>query len=104
MKNALQHLTKGPTHEECVKKLDLAALDPMDPLFLAAFNIFGVNPGLKESWMLLPEIPEVLKGWLQMTATSLGLIKQVVVQGVKESWMFLLNYLDVFVELFGCFC
>ncbi|KAL8235936.1 hypothetical protein R6Q59_017018 [Mikania micrantha] len=79
MRQALQYLIKGkegPTVAECYEKLKLVGLDPVDPLFLAAFNIFGVSTGMREAWMTLPDIPEVLRGWIVMTATSLGLIKQ----------------------------
>ncbi|KAD3066764.1 hypothetical protein E3N88_34644 [Mikania micrantha] len=79
MRQALQYLIKGKegsTVAECYEKLKLVGLDPVDPLFLAAFYIFGVSTGMREAWMTLPDIPEVLRGWIVMTATSLGLIKQ----------------------------
>ncbi|KAL8251978.1 hypothetical protein R6Q59_035671 [Mikania micrantha] len=66
---------EGPTVAECYEKLKLVGLDPVDPLFLAAFHIFGVSTGMREAWMTLPDIPDVLRGWIVMTATSLGLIK-----------------------------
>ncbi|KAL8215769.1 hypothetical protein R6Q57_022606 [Mikania cordata] len=78
MKKALQYLIKGkegPTVLECSNKLKLVGLDPVDPLFLAAYHIFGVSAGMRETWMALPDLPKVLKGWLTMTAGSLGLIK-----------------------------
>ncbi|KAD7477797.1 hypothetical protein E3N88_00933 [Mikania micrantha] len=78
MRQALQYLIKGkegPTVAECYEKLKLVGLDPVDPLFLAAFHIFGVSTGMREAWMTLPNIPDVLRGWIVMTATSLGLIK-----------------------------
>ena len=78
MQKALQYLIKGkdgPTVLECSEKLKLVGLDPVDPLFLAAFHIFGVSSDMREAWMALPPIPEVLRGWISMTATSLGLIK-----------------------------
>ncbi|KAL8199975.1 hypothetical protein R6Q57_013543 [Mikania cordata] len=77
MKKALQYLIKGkgPTVLECSDKLKLVGLDPVDPLFLAAYHIFGVSTGMREAWMALPDLPEVLKGWLAMKAGSLGLIK-----------------------------
>ncbi|KAD6795991.1 hypothetical protein E3N88_06887 [Mikania micrantha] len=74
MRQALQYLIKGkegPTVAECYEKLKLVGLDPVDPLFLAAFHIFGVSTGMREAWMTLPDIPEVLRGWIVMTATSL---------------------------------
>lgn len=40
----LQHLINNndePTTDECYEKLKLVSLEPIDPLFLAAFNIFG---------------------------------------------------------------
>ncbi|KAJ0435506.1 hypothetical protein HanIR_Chr17g0894021 [Helianthus annuus] len=75
---ALQFFIKGkegPTVRECYEKLKLVGLDQVDPLFLAAFHIFGVSSDMREAWMALPEIPEVLRGWIGMTAKSLGLIK-----------------------------
>ncbi|KAD5960663.1 hypothetical protein E3N88_12135 [Mikania micrantha] len=78
MRKALQYLIKGnegPTVVVCSEKLKLVGLDPVDPLFLAAFHIFGVSTGMREAWMALPDIPDVLRGWIAMTATSLGLIK-----------------------------
>ncbi|KAJ0442085.1 hypothetical protein Hanom_Chr07g00610481 [Helianthus anomalus] len=78
MQKALQVLIKGkegPTVRECSEKLKLVGLDPVDPIFLAAFHIFGVSSDMREAWMALPEIPEVLRGWIGMTAKSLGLIK-----------------------------
>ncbi|KAL8228098.1 hypothetical protein R6Q57_015682 [Mikania cordata] len=78
MKKVLQYLIKGkegPTVLECSEKLKLVGLDPVDTLFLAAYHIFGVSTGMRGAWMALPDIPEVLKGWLAMTAGSLGLIK-----------------------------
>ncbi|KAL8268961.1 hypothetical protein R6Q59_002759 [Mikania micrantha] len=78
MKKALQYLingNEGPTVLECSDKLKLVGLDPVDPLFLAAYHIFGVSTGMREACMALPYLPEVLKGWLAMTARSLGLIK-----------------------------
>ncbi|KAL8255311.1 hypothetical protein R6Q59_033532 [Mikania micrantha] len=78
MKKALQYLIKGkegPTVLECSDKLKLVGLDPVDPLFLVAYHIFGMSTGMREAWMALPDLPEVLKGWLVMTVGSLGLIK-----------------------------
>ncbi|KAD2392996.1 hypothetical protein R6Q59_029584 [Mikania micrantha] len=79
MRQALQYLIKGqegPTVAECYEKLKLVGLDPVDPLLLAAFHIFGVSTCMKEACMTLPNIPEVLRGWIVMTASSLGLIKK----------------------------
>ncbi|KAL8257514.1 hypothetical protein R6Q59_029555 [Mikania micrantha] len=85
MKKALQYLIKGkegPTVLEVLKGWlamtayhILVGLDPVDPLFLAAYHIFGVSTGMREAWMALPDFPEVLQGWLAMTTGSLGLIK-----------------------------
>ncbi|CAI9273387.1 unnamed protein product [Lactuca saligna] len=78
MEKALRHLVKGkdgPTVEECYDRLKLVELDPLDPLFLAAFYIFGVSINMREAWMTLPAIPQVLKGWIKMTATGLGVFK-----------------------------
>ncbi|RAL49838.1 hypothetical protein DM860_002129 [Cuscuta australis] len=67
---------EGPTVVECSEKLTLVGLNPIDPLFLATYHIFGVSSDMRAAWMALPEIPEVLKGWITMTARSLGLIKE----------------------------
>ncbi|KAE8687129.1 hypothetical protein F3Y22_tig00111022pilonHSYRG00082 [Hibiscus syriacus] len=78
MQKALQHIVKnkdGPTSAECYEKLKLCNLDLMDPLFLADFHIFGLSMPMRDAWMTLPAIPEVLKGWIKMTAASLGLLK-----------------------------
>ncbi|KAL8223927.1 hypothetical protein R6Q57_019402 [Mikania cordata] len=51
MRQALQYLIKGkegPTVAECYEKLKLVGLDPVDPLFLAAFHIFGVSTDVKK--------------------------------------------------------
>ncbi|KAE8704459.1 hypothetical protein F3Y22_tig00110450pilonHSYRG00153 [Hibiscus syriacus] len=45
MQKALQYIVKnkdGPTSVECYEKLKLCNLDPMDPLFLAAFSHFWI--------------------------------------------------------------
>ncbi|KAL8211352.1 hypothetical protein R6Q57_005789 [Mikania cordata] len=79
MRQALQCLIKGkegPTVAECYEKLKLVGLYAVDPLFLAVFHIFGVSIGMREAWMILPDILEVLRGWIVITASSLGLIKK----------------------------
>ncbi|CAI9292019.1 unnamed protein product [Lactuca saligna] len=78
MQKALQHMVnskEGPTVEECYERLKLVELDPMDPLFLAAFHLFGMSMNMREAWMTLPPIPGVLKGWIKMTGTTLGMFK-----------------------------
>ncbi|KAL8257274.1 hypothetical protein R6Q59_029315 [Mikania micrantha] len=65
----------NPNKRPRTSKSTSIRLDPVDPLFLAAYHIFGVSTGMREAWMALPDLPEVLKGWLAMTARSLGLIK-----------------------------
>lgn len=78
MQKALQHLVnskEGPTVEECYERLKLVGLDPMDPIFLAAFHLFGMSMNMREAWMTLPPIPGVLKGWIKMTGTTLGMFK-----------------------------
>ncbi|VFQ88742.1 unnamed protein product [Cuscuta campestris] len=79
MQEAIRCLIKGkegPTVVECSEKLKLVGLNPIDPLFLAAYHIFGVSLDMRAAWMTLPEIPEVLKGWITMTARSLELINE----------------------------
>nr|XP_043616204.1 uncharacterized protein LOC122588135 [Erigeron canadensis] len=78
MHNALKHMVKsmeGPSTEECYEKLKLVGLDPIDPLFFAAFNIFGQSTQMRQAWMTLPSDPEVLKGWIKMTGITLGMFK-----------------------------
>ncbi|KAL8210931.1 hypothetical protein R6Q57_005368 [Mikania cordata] len=65
MKKTLQYLIngkEGSTVLECSDKLKLVGLDLVDPLFLVAYHIFGVSTGMREAWMALPDLPEVLKG------------------------------------------
>ncbi|CAI9264867.1 unnamed protein product [Lactuca saligna] len=78
MQKALQHMVnskEGPTVEEFYERLKLVELDPMDPIFLAAFHLFGMSMNMREAWMTLPPIPGVLKGWIKMTGTTLGMFK-----------------------------
>nr|KAJ0214021.1 hypothetical protein LSAT_V11C400216980 [Lactuca sativa] len=75
---ALQHLVnskEGPVVEECYERLKLVRLDPMDPIFLASFHLFGMSMNMIEAWMTLSPIPEILKGWIKMTGTTLGMFK-----------------------------
>lgn len=79
MNMALQTIIKGKegsTFTDCAERLKLVGLNKVDPLFLAAFNIFGRGSDMREAWMTLPEDPEVLHGWITMTAKNLGLIKE----------------------------
>ncbi|KAE8655405.1 Detected protein of unknown function [Hibiscus syriacus] len=72
MQKTLQHIVKnmdGPTSVECYEKLKLCNLDPMDPLFLAVFHIFGLSMPMRDAWMTMSAVLEVLKGWIKMTAT-----------------------------------
>ncbi|KAD1059745.1 hypothetical protein E3N88_43347 [Mikania micrantha] len=87
MKKALQYLIKGnegPTVLECSDKLKLVGLDPVDPLFLVAYHIFGVSTGMREAWMALSDLPGVLKGWLAMTAQRNGHARHVNVDDDDE--------------------
>ncbi|KAM0026166.1 hypothetical protein Hdeb2414_s0020g00554981 [Helianthus debilis subsp. tardiflorus] len=85
---------EGPSTEECYEKLKLVGLEPIDPLFLAAFNIFGQYIQMRQAWMTLPSDPEVLKGWIKMTRTTLGMF---------NFWVVLLQFLCRFLELFCCY-
>ncbi|KAE8695349.1 Detected protein of unknown function [Hibiscus syriacus] len=61
MQKALQHIVKnkdGPTSVECYEKLKLCNLDPIDPIFLAAFHIFGLSIPMRDAWMTLSAIRE----------------------------------------------
>ncbi|GJX29489.1 Myb/SANT-like domain, harbinger transposase-derived nuclease domain protein [Tanacetum coccineum] len=78
MQSALRHIvgtTDGPTTEQCYEKLKLAGLRSTDPVFLAAFNIFGQSRQMREAWMTLPSEPDVLKGWIDLTDRQLRIFK-----------------------------
>ena len=78
MQKALRHLINGPiehTVPQCLEKLELLELDPIDPLRFAAYHIFGGSLNVREMWMNLPDDPVILKGWIAMTGTSLGVLK-----------------------------
>ncbi|GJQ91642.1 hypothetical protein Tco_0002781 [Tanacetum coccineum] len=73
MRSALRHKVKttdGPTTEQCYEKLKLVGLRSTDPVFLAAFNIFGQSRQMREAWMTLPSEPDVLKGWIELTGVA----------------------------------
>ncbi|CAI9301733.1 unnamed protein product [Lactuca saligna] len=75
MKKALQSLTKGYTIPQCLEKLEVLQLGPTDPLHFVAYHIFGGTMNMREMWMHLPDVPEILRGWLEMTGTGLGVLK-----------------------------
>ena len=78
MQKALRHLINGPighTIPQCLEKLEFLELDPIDLLRFAAYHIFGGSLNVREMWMNLPNDPEILKGWIAMTGTSLGVLK-----------------------------
>ncbi|CAI9260410.1 unnamed protein product [Lactuca saligna] len=75
MKKALQSLTKGYTIPQCLEKLEVLQLGPTDPLRFVAYHIFGGTMNMREIWMHLPDVPEILRGWLEMAGTSLGVLK-----------------------------
>ena len=81
IEQALEHLMKVPikpkipTIPECVEKLQVLQLEPDDPLRLAAFHVFGGVTSAREMWINLPDEPLILKGWIKMTATNLGVLK-----------------------------
>ncbi|CAI9295006.1 unnamed protein product [Lactuca saligna] len=75
MQKALRHLTRGPTIPQCLEKLELLKLGPVDPLRFAAYHIFGGTMNMRELWINLPNDPQILRGWIEMTATSLGVLK-----------------------------
>ncbi|CAI9301527.1 unnamed protein product [Lactuca saligna] len=70
MKKALQILTKGYTIPQCLEKLEVLQLGPTDPLRFVAYHIFGGNMNMREMWMHLPDVPEILRGWLEMTGVA----------------------------------
>ncbi|CAI9290626.1 unnamed protein product [Lactuca saligna] len=70
MKKALQSLTKGYTIPQCLEKLEVLQLGPTDPLRFVAYHIFGGTMNMREMWMHLPDVPEILRGWLEMTGVA----------------------------------
>ncbi|KAL4587942.1 hypothetical protein LXL04_000819 [Taraxacum kok-saghyz] len=90
IEQALEHLMKVPikpkipTIPECVEKLQVLQLEPDDPLRLAAFHVFGGVTSAREMWINLPDEPLILKGWIKMTATNLGVLKDGNIRGVKR--------------------
>ncbi|CAI9301988.1 unnamed protein product [Lactuca saligna] len=48
MQKALHHLTQGPTIPQCLEKLELLELDPIDPLQFDAYHIFGGTMNMRE--------------------------------------------------------
>ena len=79
MQKALQKLSRGPiehTVPECVEKLNnVLQLPQNDPFRYAAYCIFSNTMNMREMWMNLPDEPEILKGWITMTAKGLGVLK-----------------------------
>ena len=62
----------GPTVEDCHEKLKGLGLEHTDPMFLAAFTLF-CSKNHREAWMALPSEPGVLKGFIKMSAKSMGI-------------------------------
>ncbi|CAI9291610.1 unnamed protein product [Lactuca saligna] len=58
MQKALQHLTKGSIVPQCLEKLELFELSPMDLLHFVAYHIFIGTINVREMWMNLPDDPE----------------------------------------------
>ncbi|CAI9280144.1 unnamed protein product [Lactuca saligna] len=75
MQKGLRHLTQGPTIPQCLEKLELLELDPVDPLRFDAYHIFRGTMNIREMWVNFPNDPQILRGWIEMTATSLGVLK-----------------------------
>ncbi|CAI9280093.1 unnamed protein product [Lactuca saligna] len=75
LKKSLQILTKGYTIPQCLEKLEVLLLGPIDPLRFVAYHIFGGTMNMREIWMHFPDVPEILQGRLEMTGTSLGVLK-----------------------------
>ncbi|CAI9289702.1 unnamed protein product [Lactuca saligna] len=75
MQKALRHLTQGPTIPQCLEKLELLELDSVDPIRFAPYHIFGGTMNIREMWVNLPNDPQILRGWIEMTTTSLGVLK-----------------------------
>ncbi|CAI9276572.1 unnamed protein product [Lactuca saligna] len=70
MKKALQSLTKGYTIPQFLEKLEVLQLGPTDPLRFVAYHIFGGTMNMREMWMHLADVPEILRGWLEMTGVA----------------------------------
>ncbi|GJY63215.1 NADPH-dependent aldo-keto reductase, chloroplastic-like protein [Tanacetum coccineum] len=63
---------KGPTIDDCHEKIKGLGLEHTDPMYLAAFTLFG-SKNSREAWMMLPSEPGVLKGFIKMMAKSKGI-------------------------------
>ncbi|CAI9284681.1 unnamed protein product [Lactuca saligna] len=72
---ALQSLTKGYTIPQYLEKLEVLQLGHTDPLRFVTYHIFGGTMNMREMWMHLPDVPEILRGWIEMMGTSLGILK-----------------------------
>ncbi|KAL7593201.1 hypothetical protein Lser_V15G32745 [Lactuca serriola] len=75
MQKALLHLTQGPSIPQCLEKLELLELGLVDPLRFDAYHIFGRTMNIREMWVNFPNDPHILRGWIEMTTTSLGVLK-----------------------------
>ncbi|CAI9290360.1 unnamed protein product [Lactuca saligna] len=75
MRKSLQHLTHGPLFPQCLDKLELLELAIVDPLRFAGYHIFGRTISIREMWVNLPNNPEILRGLIEMTTTSFGVLK-----------------------------
>ncbi|CAI9290056.1 unnamed protein product [Lactuca saligna] len=67
--------TASPYIASPSEKLEVLQLGPTDPLSFVAYHIFGGTINLKETWMHLSDVPEILPGCFEMTGTSLGVLK-----------------------------
>lgn len=62
------------TIDACIKRLNTLGLDPSDPLYQAAIDIFGHTTLLRETWLINSPDPKILKEWISRTARRLGFI------------------------------
>ncbi|KAJ9553695.1 hypothetical protein OSB04_017740 [Centaurea solstitialis] len=60
------------TLDACIDRLKTLGLDPSDPLYLAAIDIFGHTTLLRETWLINSPDPTILKEWIFKTAKRLG--------------------------------
>jgi hypothetical protein len=62
----------APTIDACVERLNTLGLDPSDPIYQAAIDIFGHTTLLREAWLANSSNHVILKDWILRTARRLG--------------------------------
>ncbi|VFQ68868.1 unnamed protein product [Cuscuta campestris] len=89
---------EGPTVVECSEKLKLVGLNPIDPLFLAAYPIFGVSSDMRVTWMALPEIPETLFAFVMLEILFAFLMLETLFGFVMFKTLYAFGYVEYIVQ------